>query len=404
MTELLVGRQPILDRQKRTFAYELLFRAGATNRFDGSDGNAATSAVIANTFLTFGCERVLSAKRGFINFPRRLLLEDSGFLLPRDRVVIEILEDVEPDDLVLRACGRLKEAGYTIALDDVVDPSAVAPFLKYADLVKLDLPALGTHERQRICAYLQKKGVRLLAEKVETLNDFECALRDGCDLFQGYFFARPEIVKGQQIPVSKMTCLRLINETQRPVLNYAKLEQIVRLDIGLTRKLLCLVNSAAFGARNHIDAINQAFVRLGERNIRKWVTLAALPLLAAGRPAELISASLVRARFCELIAEYLGERAPSYFLTGLLSLLDAMIGRPLEEVVGEMALDTCIVDSVLGRSRAGDRMRLALELAIAFEKSDFQALEQLAAEAGISGPAAAELSVEAISWADSVPR
>ena len=307
--EVLVGRQPILDRQQRTVAYELLFRSGLVNAFDGSDGRAATRAVVSNTFLTIGCEQVLGGKRGFINFPRACLVGDSPLLLPRDRIVVEVLEDVPPDDEVLAACRRLKQAGYIIALDDVVIPENTTPFLEYAQIVKLELPAMSALERHRACDFYLNRGIRTLAEKVESRSDFEAAFADGCDLFQGFFFARPEIVSGKQVPVSKTTCLRLINEVQQPELDFDKLERIVRLDIGLTRKLLCLVNSAAFGSREHVGAIGQAFVRLGETNIRRWVTLAALPTLATGRPAELVSASLVRARFCEKAAEHLGDRS-----------------------------------------------------------------------------------------------
>jgi EAL and modified HD-GYP domain-containing signal transduction protein len=404
--DLLVGRQPILDRQQHTVAYELLFRSGTANQFDGSDGNSATSTVIANTFLSIGCTRVLAGKRGFINFPRQFLLEDGGFLLPRQRVVIEILENVEPDAQVLEACGRLKAAGYALALDDVVETAPIVSYLAYAEFAKIELPVLVRRERRRLCRYFLDRGLRVVAEKVETREDFENALGDGCELFQGYFFACPEIVSGREVPVSKMACLRLISEVQRPELDFGQLERIVRLDIGLTHKLLCLVNSAAFARPARIDAIGPAFVSLGERNIRKWVTLAALPALASGRPAELVTASLVRARFCELAAESLGmpANAPTFFLTGLLSLLDAMIGRPLEELAAEMGLDRCVADAILSRPGACDRLGRALAMATAFERSDFKSVERLTAEAGMAASSAAELYVQAISWADDLPR
>lgn len=403
--DVLVGRQPILNRQERTVAYELLFRSGTSNEFDGSDGQAATQAVVANTFLTIGSQRVLGDKQGFINFPRRCLVQDSGLLLPRQRVVIEILEDVAPDAEVLAACRRLKEAGYTLAVDDVVETTAALPFLSYADYIKLELPALSMAERRRVCAYFVGKGLRVLAEKVETREDFEAALGAGCELLQGYYFARPEIVTGRQVPVSKMTCLRLISEVQRPDLDFDGLEKIVRLDVGLTRKLLCFVNSAAYPRLHQIDAIGQAFMSLGERNTRRWVTLATLPTLTSGRPDELITTSLVRARFCELVAEKMdrGRSAPGYFLTGLLSLLDAMIGRPLEELVGEMGLEAVVSDAILGRP-GGDGMRTALEMAMAFERTEIGSVRRLSVVAGIPDSTASELYVQAMEWADRLPR
>lgn len=403
--DVLVGRQPILDKRKRTIAYELLFRSGNPSAgFDGSDGTTATRTVMANTFLTVGSGRVLSNKRGFINFPQEMLINDSAFVLPNDRVVIEILETVTPDEAVLLGCSRLKSRGYTLALDDVVEPAAALPFLHYVDYVKLELPALGVSDRHRVCHYFRDKGISIIAEKVETLEDFRMAADDGCELFQGYFFARPEIVSAKQVPQSKLTSLRLLNEIQRQDLDFEETERIVRMDVGLTRKLLCLVNSAAFAPRFEIDCVSRALYMLGEVNIRKWVALAALPQLASGGAPELVTASLVRAYFCECIGKRCDGAASGYFLTGLLSLLDAMVGRPLDELMREMALDSDIRNAVLGRCKPGDRMRLALEMAVAFERSDFAAIKDLETRTGYPPGVASESYLEAISWADGLPR
>jgi EAL and modified HD-GYP domain-containing signal transduction protein len=402
--DVLVGRQPILDTHNKTVAYELLFRSGTENRFDGTDGSVASTAVIANSFLTIGCNRVLGAKLGFINFTRTLLVEGHGMILPKDHVVIEVLEDVEADDEVVEACRKLKEAGYSLALDDVGAADARFALQPYSEYVKLDWMALADGSRAPLCEYFRERGLRLLAEKVETKEDFEAALACGCELFQGFYFARPEILSARQVPSSKMACLRLLSEIQKSDLNFDSIETLVRPDVGLTQKLLFFVNSAAFPRRGRIGSLTQALVYLGEGNVRQWVTLAALPKMASGKPAELVTASLIRARFCELASELARPqlRASSCFLVGLLSLLDAMVGRPLDELVEELGLETQVADAILGRNRGDGCLHSLLNLAVALERSDYGAALQCAASSGIALAPAGEMHLEAMTWADAL--
>jgi EAL and modified HD-GYP domain-containing signal transduction protein len=364
----------------------------------------ATTTVIRNSFLTIGSNRVLASKPGFINFPRELLVDRSALCLNSDRLVIEILEDVEPDTEVVDACIRLKEAGYRLALDDIVDTNASSPLLPYADYAKVDIQALGQQDRRSVCGHFRRKGLTVLAEKVETRADFNSALKDGCELFQGYFFAKPEILYGRRVPTSKLACLRLVSEIQKEDLDFGRLERLVRCDVGLVRMLLCFANAAAF--HFSVKNITQAFLRLGEERIRKWVTLAALPGLADGRPAELITTALVRARFCELVAEKAGQgkRAPSCFLVGLLSLLDAMIGLPMEELLDDMALDRKISRAILAAPNHEEGLRPFLDLALCFERSDLDAASQAAERFSVPIQSASELHLAAIAWADKVPR
>jgi EAL and modified HD-GYP domain-containing signal transduction protein len=258
--------------------------------------------------------------------------------------------------------------------------------------------------RAPLCEHFRNSGARLLAEKVETKEDFESAVACGCELFQGFYFARPEILSARQVPTSKLACLRLLSEIQMPDLNFESIEELVRPDIGLTQKLLFFVNSAAFPRRGRIGSLPQALTYLGEGNVRKWVTLAALPKLASGKPAELVTASLIRARFCELAADHAQPRmrASSCFLIGLLSLLDAMVGRPLAELVEELGLQAPVADAILGRSPAGDGMRALLEMAVALERSEFDLALRLASASGIAPALAGELHLEAMTWADSL--
>jgi c-di-GMP-related signal transduction protein len=401
-----IGRQPILDRQKKTVAYELLFRSGNRNGFDGTEENQATSTVVTNAFMTIGGDRVLSSKPGFINFPRRSLIEDRALLLPRQHVVVEILENIEPDQAVIDACRRLKEAGYALALDDIVTKTQFEPLIPFARYAKIDFLQLGRTERRAIGDHFRRQGLRLLAEKVETKEDVEAAAADGYELFQGYFFARPEIISAKQVPALKMNCLRLIAEVQKPELDFKRLEDLIRRDVALVRKLLCFVNSAAFSIRNHLDTISQAFVCLGENRIRQWIAVSTLPSLSTDKPGELMTVSLVRARFCELVAEQtrLRHRSQDCFLMGLLSLLDAMVGRPLEELIAEMALDDEVSGALLCEENCGDPLRQVLELARAFEAGDDAAAGAGSTAAGLKEGMASDLYVRAIQWADDLTK
>jgi len=403
--DALVGRQPILDANNRTLAYELLFRSGMENRFDGSDGDSATGAVITNTFVTIGCNRVLGGKRGFINLTRTLLVEEKALILPSNRVVIEVLENVEPDAEVMEACRKLKSAGYRIALDDVTAANFESPLMLYARYAKLDWPAIEESDRRRICGQLKRKGVRLLAEKVETKAAFQAARSFGCELFQGFYFAHPEILSARQVPASKLACLRLVGEIQREELDFAKLEAIVRVDVGLTQRLLTFANSAIFSCGRHISTLSHAFVVLGENNIRRWVTMAALSSMASGKPAELVTLSLTRARFCELAAENSGlrRRSSSCFLIGLLSLLDVMIGTPLSELVQELGLESHVSQAILGASPDGDHLASVLRLTVALERTDYEAAGEHAAAIGLPFGMVGELQFQAMVWADSIP-
>lgn len=399
--ELFLGRQPILGRRQQTVGYELLFRSGMKNAYDGTNEDVATSTVISNTFLAMGAPKVLGTKLGFLNFPRQTLLDDSALLLPPGRVVLEILETVEPDEKVVMACRKLKQSGYQVALDDVVSTGQGAPLWPYADYAKIDFGAIQGAERTRLAQHFRRQGLQLLAEKVETKADFETALVDGYELFQGYFFARPEIIRSQEVPSSKLACLRLLGELHQPELDFRRLAELIRRDVGLVKKLLLFVNSAAFPFRRRFDSIIHGLVAIGEENIRRWAAMAAIPALARDRPGELVEAALIRARFCELAASVAGvaESAANCFLVGLLSLLDAMIGRPMDELIAGLALDPCVPAAIL--APAGDRRGAAalLELARSFERSDMGDVSRNAAAAGIEISAASDLYLEAVGWA-----
>jgi EAL and modified HD-GYP domain-containing signal transduction protein len=399
--DVFIARQPIFDRHRQIYAYELLFRSDAgQNAFDGSDGAAATTRLIANSLLATGLENLLCGKKAFINFDRSLLLGGLHSVLPPDILVIEVLETVEPDDDVLAACQGLCKQGYAFAMDDFVNDARFEPLARLAKLIKVDLLATPRPEQGCILEKYKPLGIAMLAEKVETREDFEWALAAGYDYFQGYFFARPEIVRGRRIPASKLTCLRLLTEVQQDDPDFDRLEKLISSDVSLCYSLLLYVNSALFSRSTEIRSVRQAINVLGQEGIRHWAVLAALPMMAKDKPGELITLSLVRARFCERIASLARIPPPNLaFLMGLFSLLDGLIDLPIEEALLKVHADPSITGALTETAAPGDRYRDVYRIARVYEAGDWDAATALAAAAGIKTSQLADAYAESAFWA-----
>lgn len=400
--DIYLARQPIFDAYRQVHGYELLYRASAENRFTETDGDRATSSVIARTFLSLGLDNVTGGKLAFINFPRQLLVEGVATALPHDRVAIEILEDVEPNAELLQAVERLKVAGYTVALDDfVLLKPEYEPLLALADVVKVDWRAADAKSREAIARRFSQHGPNLLAEKVETEAEFQEAVALGYRYFQGFFFAHPQMVSAREVPAFKLTYLRLMKEIQRPSLDFDAIERIVKTESTLLHWVLKRVNSAAFGFRSRVNSIRQALLALGEQELRKWVSLFCIAGMGEDRPQELLVQSYVRAYLCEELA----NRSPSSryrgeaFLVGMLSLLDAVIGRPLPELLRELPLSPEARSALLENKGPLSTM---LACTVAYERADW---EQVAAAAELLDLPIGEISAgyfEAIAQAQEV--
>ena len=307
--EVFVARQPILDRQRNLFGYELLYRSDAAHtQFDGTEAASATQQVISSSILSLGLDNLLGGKKAFINFDERLLRERVHLHLPSQDTVIEILETVEPTSDLIALCRGIRDEGYTIALDDFVSSPQFEPLTRLAQLIKVDIQLTGKPEQERLLRTYQPRGIAMLAEKVETHEEFEWTRAAGYDYFQGYFFARPSVIRSHQVPANKLHCLRLLTEVQKPELDFKRLEALIRLDVALAYKLMRYVNSALFSHRTEIKSIENAMTVLGTDNLRHWVALATLPMLATDKPGELATLSLVRARFCESLIGLAGLR------------------------------------------------------------------------------------------------
>ncbi|HUA83187.1 MAG TPA: HDOD domain-containing protein [Bryobacteraceae bacterium] len=399
--DVYVARQAIFDRSRNVYAYELLFRSAAqAQACEESDREQATAQVVANSLLSIGLENMLGGKKGFINFDREFLVSGFHSVLPRDSIVIEVLETVEADPEVVRICAELRQQGYVIALDDFVFRGELEPLIDQAQVIKVDLRVTSRQEQKRLLETYGPRGIAMLAEKVETIEEFDWARKAGYDLFQGYFFAQPVVVRGRQIPAGKVTCLQLLSEMQNAELNFDKLEQIIRQDVSLPFKLLLHANSAVYKRNAEVRSIRDALIRIGESGVRHWVVLAALPILAEKKPGELIGLSLVRASLCERIAKMCGVADYSQaFLMGLFSLLDAFIDLPLAEALGQVRVLPAVADALLGRAAPCDRLGLIYRFVKSYETGDWDSAKASSDALQIPPAMISRAYSEAVMWA-----
>jgi EAL and modified HD-GYP domain-containing signal transduction protein len=396
-TSAFVARQAIFNREKEVFAYELLSRAGTQNKYEATDGDASTLDVIANGFLMFGLDELTDGKRGFINFTRKLLLEDVAALLPSTMVAVEILESIEPDPEVLAACRRLKASGYMLALDDFVMSATGSPFLDVADIVKVDFMGTSPQERQRIARDLAARGVKTLAEKVETVEHFEEASGCGYEYFQGYFFAKPVVRSTSQILGSKVSYVRMLSEVNQPELSYDHLESVIKQDISFTYHLLRYINSAWFGLRYKITSIKHALVLLGPKEIRKWFALVAMRYLGTDKPSELLQCCLARAKMGEQIAPLVGldSRAPEVFLVGMFSVIDALLDTPMEVIMAKLPLDDQVKGALLGQPNV---YKTIFDAILSYEKGNWEDFSRHASELRLDEQSVPEIYAESLRW------
>ena len=397
-----IARQPILSRRGDVFAYELLFRSGIENSFGGANLEHASASMFDTSFM-IGLQKLTGGQRAFVNCPRDFLLHDYISLFPRDMVVVELLENIAPDEEVVDACRRLKESGYLLALDDFVDTPDWEPLIEIADFIKVDFRVTSQADQRALAARYKGKKIRMLAEKVETPEEFADAMAMGYSLFQGYFFCRPEMLHQRAIPASKLAYLDLLGTVTAANFDIAALALKIKQEPSLTYKLLRYLNSAGFGLRSEIYSIPHALSLLGERELRKWIAVLAVGVMANGKPDELMTVPLVRGRFCELLAPAAGMAAHSndLFLLGLLSVMDAILDQPLVNILAELPVGNDIKEALLARSGLYKDM---LDLATAHERADWDAISRLAPRLGVKEDQIPELYFAAVDWASALRR
>ncbi|MBW2142284.1 MAG: HDOD domain-containing protein, partial [Deltaproteobacteria bacterium] len=305
------------------------------------------------------------------------------------------------DEEVEAACKKLKEAGYMLALDDFADHEDYASLLSMADVIKVDFLTTGVEERKSLVERYGSRDIKMLAEKVETRDEFKQALELGYSYFQGYFFSKPVIISGKDIPAFKLNYLRLLQEVSRPDFSFDRVEDIIKSEVSLSNKLLKYLNSAFFGFRTEIRSIRQALTLLGEVEARKWISLTALAGMSEDKPGELIRMAIIRAKFCELLACEVGfnNRKSDLFLLGVFSMVDAIMDRSAGEIVEEISLAEDVKDALLGEE---NRLRKIFNLVVAYEKGEWETVADLSAGFKIDEDVSPGLYLNSIAWAEQI--
>ena len=381
MADRFMARQPIFDSRLKVFGYELLFRAGPENVF--RPGQSPADEVIVNSTMLHDVKQLVGNALAFINVDTAALLREAPRLMAPGKVVVEILETVRITDEVVASCRALAKDHYALALDDFLDEPKWQPLIPCVRFLKVDF-RLANHEKRRAIAqrYLPT-GIRLLAEKVETEHELQEARSLGYGHFQGYFFCKPSMVRSRDIPSNRATCLRLLDLCGAGELDYHNIEALFRQEPSLTYRLLRYLNSAALPMRSEVHDVRQAVGLLGEREFRRWVAIVAMVMMRGNKPEELIRTALTRAHFCEQLARPLGlsSHASELFLMGLLSTVDALLDRPMPEVLAELSVSPEIRDALSG---TGGAFGEVFDVLHAYEKADWVKLSGLANASGFS--------------------
>ncbi|CAK1938675.1 Cyclic di-GMP phosphodiesterase CdgJ [Vibrio crassostreae] len=402
MTATYVARQPILNRNKNTLGYELLFRDGERNAYPAHiESNRATYRLIVENFLSVGLNPSIPSSRCFINFPYQSLIRRLPLSLPKDKVVVEILETCQPTDELLEAVKELYQAGYMIALDDFTSTPEWERFLRYTHIVKLDIMQMGLDEACNLVRAHQGKKFSFLAERVENEQEFQQAKEAGFKFFQGYFFSKPEIIKTKYISPEQVIAMELFQEVCKPDVDFQRVENIVAKDVALSYKLLRFVNTMSPRLEVTISSFRQALVYLGQEKLKMFVSLAVASYVSDKKPKELYGLSLQRAQFCQRMSRYQAfeGHTEQAFMIGLFSLLDALLDLSLENLVEQLPLCKSIKVALLRREGPYGTL-LALEES--FEHADWQQIDEHCADLGLSVDQVKTELTEARRWSHTV--
>jgi len=370
--DVFLARQPVFTAEKKVFGYELLFRLGLENYFPDVDGDAATSNLLSNIFFPFDFKEILGEKPGLINFTEKLILQKVPLLLPKKNFIIEVLENIEPDEEMISSLSFLKKKGFTIALDDFVYHKKFRPMIELSKIIKFDIRTTPLESLHEILHDLRSDyEILFLAEKVETYAEFEQAKEMGFDLFQGYFFSKPEVLSTKGVSSGQITKLGLINEVGKKELNLKKIEGLIKKDVSVSFRLLRFINSAYFTRRNSINTIKDAITYLGTEELKRFINIVVISDLGANKPNELVRASIIRARMCESCGKVLNTSfsTDELFTLGLFSFMDAILDCKMESILNYIAFSEKMKQALLGQDK---KFKMILSIVEVFEKGDWK--------------------------------
>lgn len=395
--KVYVAAQPIFDKNLKVKAYELLYRSGEINKFDNTDSDIASSQVILNSFQNMGIEKITNNKPAFINFTKKLLMSDSITLFSPEQMIIELLEDIEITNDVIDRCRYLKELGYTIVLDDFIYTDGIENKIDFVDIIKFDFIQTPIDEIKNIIKKLDS-GIELLAEKIETHDEYQEAINMGFSYFQGYFFCEPQIHSGKNIVAFKPNYYRLMALICKENTSFDEMATIISQDVSLSYKLLRLVNSAYFGLTNKISNLQQALLVIGQEGLKKWVALLSIKDISGSKPDELIRITLIRAKFAENIAVNCDKENESstYFLLGMLTTIDALLDKTMSDSLSEIDIHENLKNALINFSGPYSNI---LKVILAYESQTIE-LPEMLSMFGYSYDEISQYYLEAIYWYD----
>lgn len=399
--DIFLARQAIYDRENNIVAYEMLFRNSQENKFsfDINEDNA-TIRLITNC-VTIGLDKIISDKKAFINFTKGLILKDIASILPKEKVRIEVLENVEADEEIINELQNLKDKGYTIALDDVNNEADYNRFGNIISIYKIDFRATGVKKREEIIREIKQgnPSAQILAEKIETEEEYKEALENGYDLFQGFYFSKPTMIQSKDILIRNQSCFSIITELMKEDFDINVVEKLIKTDVAISYKIIRILNSASFSFVQKISSIKQAIMMLGKEELRKWLTMIAISEVKSDNK-ELNNNAIIRGRFAELIAEKCAkDKAAEAFMAGLFSNLDIYMQRNMKDIVEDLPVEEELKRALVDRKNT---LGYILNIVEAYEFMKIERISYYAEKINVDNSTIVQLYVEAIEWVNNL--
>ncbi|MEJ8554664.1 EAL and HDOD domain-containing protein [Tepidibacter sp. Z1-5] len=396
---IYIARQPIFDNEYNVIAYELLYRNSDGNFFNGNvSDNVATSILLINSYFNFGINNLVGESKAFINFDSHLIKSGIAELLNKDKVVIEILENVEPDKKLLKEIKRLNELGYTLAIDDYTTDYKYSEITNLCDIVKVDFIENTKDGIEALVKELKKLGKLILAEKIETKEEFEWAKSIGFDYYQGFYFSKPSLQKGKALSESALQYVKLMNELNTAEPNFKVLSDIIGVDISLTYKLLNIVNSNS-RMQNDITSIQQAIAILGVNELRRWLSLAMVQDICKQETNEAVRYAMIRLNLLKEIALHsnLKNSVEELSLLGTLSIVDTVLEMDMAEALKSIPISKEMKNTLLGKKTMYSD---AMTLCFAYERGAFDDIRNSASNINYEIKLLSSHYLASVKWAD----
>lgn len=397
--DIYIARQPIFNAHRKLHAYELLYRGTKEATLTSVNGERATTSLLSSAFLTEGIEIISNSRPCFINFTEELLLKKIPLSFPKGKIVVEVLEDVRPTKEVVEACHILVNQGYRLALDDFVYHNSLDPLVELADIIKIDFRLTPVDTIHKTLYRLQYFNVKLLAEKIETHEEFTQAIKMGFTYFQGYFFSKPENIRIKELEAAKVNMFQLLAEVTQKATTLERLHKIISVDIAISYKLLRFLNSAYFYRIQKVKTVRHAIAYLGEKELRRFIILVLISELSSDKPDELVRLALVRAKFCELLAEASGYTFDSseLFMMGLFSFIDVMLNTHMGQIMDKLPVTAAVKNAL--NSHSGE-YAIFLDIMKYYERRQMKHLSDALAEIDVDDNLAPGFYLKALKYAN----